>query len=83
MTDWTKERKITRLPVAGVANDPVVFIAQLYEMAKAGKVKSIACSVQWEDGTFDDAHMEMTSAILLYHAHVLMGKAHNKVMGET
>jgi hypothetical protein len=80
-TDWKKERKLTRLPVPGVANDPVVFIAQLYEMAKAGQIKSIAASIEWGDGSLDDAHMEMSNAMLLAHAHVLMDKAHACIMG--
>lgn len=78
MTEWAKQRKITRFPGAGA--DPVVFIAQLYEMAQAGKIKTIAASIEWDDETFADAHMRMSKSKLLFHAHVLMDKAHKGAM---
>lgn len=72
--DWEKQRKIETLP--GTKTSPTVFLARLLEMAQAGKIINVAMSIQWEDGSFDDAHMEMKSSDLLYHAHILMDAAH-------
>lgn len=67
---WERIRKIARL--AGwnpaIRIDPVQVAASTLEKAKAGRIKSILVSIEWDDESFSTDWCQMPRRCLLGHA---------------
>lgn len=67
---WERMRKIARL--AGwnskIVIDPVQVAASTLEKAKAGRIKSILVSIEWDDESFSTDWCQMPRRCLLGHA---------------
>ena len=68
--DWWFVRKIVRL--AGynpkIVIDPVQVAASTLEKAKAGRIKSLLISIEWDDNSFSSDWCQMPRRCLLGHA---------------
>lgn len=77
--DWVRQRKIAR--IASAVYTPDVLLAQFLEMARAGKLRNVYVSVQWEsDETFSASWSNMCTSELACHGMLAHQKALNQLV---
>lgn len=74
---WQRQRKLVQLP--GTPASPQLVLARTLEKAK--RIKSVAISIEWDDGTFAYDCSDMMISYLLLHSHSLAGFADDAFIG--